>query len=485
MKNKTISIISAAALLSASLLVFVVCQDSEKDKRVTNPVIVVVPGDGSDSGVVCPGCPPGGGPGGDSLCDGVNPTIKIIGAASMVTTTKPGDEASANELKKWLHLDGGSWLSIIEYSPGTGGSLQPIPQEPCLTRDGGNGECIAMSNVRITRDTLTLEPGGYTIRYRVVKDACNDMVPSAVATRSLIVTKYVPPVGEITITLLGSNPAQVKEGGTYVDAGAIVSIGGTLIPSAIDSVVVRNSQNTVISKLLNPNGNFSGVKLSANPSAGSTFTVTYYASYRDPTGQVATPKTAVRTVMVVDDQTTLPAVIVLNPYTHKLKSGKEVKWPDTMLYSGSGVYVERGAKAYTGTGEEIAGVNLTITTPIFGNDNITKQVDYRVNAGNGYGAASKKRNVHMVDNSCDDKTAPIVNVSVSEIPAGTPWDYITSWSVINKDENGGGAAFKYFIDFNGLDPDKPVAKAGGYKITFVGLGKCGGITEMEKTITVK
>ena len=91
----------------------------------------------------------------------------------------------------------------------------------------------------------------------------------------------------------------------------------------------------------------------------------------------------------------------------------------------------------------------------------------------------------MVDNSCDDKTAPTVNVSVSEIPAGTPWDHFSSWTVTNKDENGGGAAFKYFIDFNGLDPDKPVAKSGGYKVTFVGLGKCGGITEMEKTITVK
>jgi len=418
-------------------------------------------------------------------CDGVNPGIKIVGKPSVTTTTKPGDEASANELKKWLHLDGGNWKEIVYYDSGKGGTQQPYPPTVSLTKDGG--EDIDLKTLVITKDTIRLEPNTYTITYKVVKDTCIGKIPSAVVTRSLIVNKYIPPVGgEITIMVNTPNPAQIYEGNPYTDQGADVYIGTTPIPSALDSVVVRDSKNNVVSRVVKPNGDFSKVKLSDNPKVGDTFTVTYYANYPGMPS-----KTAVRSVEVIVDQTTLPAVIALNNYTYKLKSGKEAKWPDTMLYNWKGAYVEKGAKAYkntgSGIGDEITGPNVvTITTPEFG-DNVTKQVDYRVEAGNGYGAASKKRNVHMVD-TCEDKTAPEVRVSNSnwrdDIPAGTPWDYDKVWIVTSKDENIGNG-FKYFIDFDGLDPDKPVPKSGGYKITFVGLGRCGGVTELTKTLTVK
>jgi len=489
--KKTISIIAATAALMTALAVFV-CTDVKFDNPLdadgTNYLGDYMSGlKGSDKDR-CFKPDANGNPTfwSDTTClpscDGVNPGIKIVGKASVTTTTKPGDEASANDLKKWLHLDAGNWKDIVDFDSGKGGTQQPYPPTVSLTKDGGGP--IDLKTLVITKDTIRLEPNTYTITYKVVKDTCIGKIPSAVATRTLIVNKYVPPVGDITITVKTPNPVQIYEGTPYQDLGADVYIGTTLTASALDSVVVRDSRNNVVSRVVKPNDDFSKVKLSDNPKAGETFTVTYYASNG---GKF---KTAERKVEVKADQTTLPAVIVLNNYTYKL-NGKDVKWPDTMLYIGSANYVEKGAKAYkntgSGIGDEITGPNVvTITPPAFGgNDNITKQVDYRVEAGNGYGAASKKRNVHMVEKECDVKTAPTVNVSVSEITAGTPWDYDKSWSVINKDENGGGAAFKYFIDFNGLDPDKPVAKTGGYKVTFVGLGKCGGITEKETTITVK
>lgn len=497
--KKTISIIVAAAALIAALAVFVCTDvkfDNPLDEKGSNYLGGYMSGlkgsdedrclklDGSGKPVFWSDttCLPN--------CDGIDPNIDLVGPGSVTTTTKPGSEDAANVLKKWLHLDGGAWNNIITYGPGNGGSQQPFPQEPCLTKDGGDGSCINLTN-KITKDTIMLEPSTtYKITYKVVKDTCNGKVPSAPIARVLMVTQYIPPVGDLKINLLGENPAQVKVGAPYVDGKVIVSVGGTPNPGALDSVVVRNSQNDVVSKVVKPNDDFSGVKLSDNPPAGSTFTVTYYASYTNPsTGQTATPQTAVRTVQVIPDESTLSAVIVLNPYKHKLSSGKVVEGPDTMLYIGSANYVEKGAKAYKSTGEEIVGSNVVnITPPAFGSDNITQQVDYRVEAGTGYGSASKKRNVHMVDKTCDDKTEPTVNVSTSwtgEIPAGTVWDYDRVWYVLNKDENGGGAAFKYFIDFDGLDPNKPVAKSGGYKITFVGLGKCGGINEKEVPLTVK
>jgi hypothetical protein len=36
-----------------------------------------------------------------------------------------------------------------------------------------------------------------------------------------------------------------------------------------------------------------------------------------------------------------------------------------------------------------------------------------------------------------------------------------------------------------LDPNKPAVRSGGYRITYVGLGKCGGKRELERTIFVR
>jgi hypothetical protein len=199
-------------------------------------------------------------------------------------------------------------------------------------------------------------------------------------------------------------------------------------------------------------------------------------------------------------------VIVLANYKHKLKDGTVIDgYPDTMLTvpgSTNDNYKEKGVEKvyYMKDGKEEPADKSLVTTknpsPFITNQNSsgTRTVNYDIAAAQGYAAANVKRNVFLVDNTCEEGkiepevkliTGDTTGVTPLSIPAGVVWDYNNSWSVTNKDELGDGSAgFKYFIHFNGLNPNNP--KAGStYKITYVGLGKCGGIRERERTITVK
>jgi len=496
--KKTISIIVLAASLLASLTVFV-CYNPEKEevdiggkkyKGYSNPLDK--DGDNYLYGNKDENCTP------EHLfdpqdthcnppCDPVIPTITLVGDQSVTIGTH-----QLAEFRKWMHFDGGSWDNLITFDKGQSGSINPTTRDPCL-KEGGSGVCKSSFT---EAEKNTVKKGDYIIQYRVIKVAangdttCGAVTPQAIKERVLICTTYVAPdTATPVITLLGDKEAEFRVGTTYTDRGVTVSVG------ELDSIVVKGINNNFSQKLTKP------ITASAPPInitgavAGNTYTITYHASYK---GKSAVPM--VRNVKVIAEVTSnVPAVIVLAGYKHKLKNGTVIDgYPDTMLFVGSTNenYKEKGVEKvyYMKDGAEVALDKNLVTTKnpspfITGQSSSgTRTVNYDIAAAPGYAAANVKRNVFLVDNDCEEgKIVPEVKESgSSEIPAGVVWDYNSSWSVTNRDELGNGTAgYKYFIHFNGLDPNNPKVKAGGYKITYVGLGKCGGITELERTITVK
>ncbi len=386
--------------------------------------------------------------------------------------------------------DGASFASRLTHN---GGSLnidaafgvENLPSTSALAKQAASGDW-----------TVTVSASGYG-------DSTYTLNPEsgAVAKQVITLRAEAPDTGTPVVTLLGGATAEIRVGSTYQDFGVTVTVNGLNTPTALDSVVVKGTSpasNTYRLKVEKPNGVFTGVVLPATLAANSTFSITYYASYKGASMTVAKTDNKVRTVTVLPEvQRNVTPVIVLSGYKHKLKNGTVIDgYPDTMLYIGStdANYVEKGVDKvyYVRDGAEVA-VDKNLVTPTRPSSFITgqnyagaKTVYYDISAGSGYAAANAKRNVYLVDNECDEgKIEPTVNVSgTDEIPAGTAWDYSSSWSVINQDELGkGSGGFKYFIHFNGLNPNNP--KAGTYKITYVGLGRCGGMTELERTITVK
>jgi len=504
--KKTISIIVLAAALLASLTVFVcynpeneeVEVDGKKYKGYVNPLdkdgdnyLYGLKND-ADYEKRCTG------PNKDGValiftddsickpqCDPVIPKIELVGPQKVTINSQ-----QVTEFRKWMHFDGGSWDNLITYEMGAGGNINPTTREPCLKDGNGCKSFTDAEKNSVPRD------GDYVIQYRVIKIAvngdtvCNGVIPQAIKERVLTCTTFVAPdTATPVITLSGDKNTEFRVGITYQDRGVTLSIG------ELDSIIVKgtNSGNGYEQKLKTKPISATAIITPTNAAAGFTYSITYYASYK---GRAAVP--VVRTVTVIAAVTSnVPAVIVLENYKHKLANGTVAEYPDTMLLVGqsNSDYKEKGVAEvyYMKDGEKVPLDKSLVTTKnqspfITGQSSAgARAVNYDIEAGNGYAAKNVKRNVFLVDNLCEppDPQKPTVTATgASQIPAGTPWDYANSWSVISNDAApNNGTGFKYFIHFNGLDPNNP--KPGSYDITYVGLGKCGAKTELPRTIVVK
>ncbi len=498
-RTKTNSIIVSAASLLAAVVMFV-CDNPKDfnnplDKDGSNYLFGATDDEAGKLEV---------GPNGEAnlfdtskyeLCDGVRPDINL--------TKNYGPSVTINTLesdifKKLVIIGGNVPDSVITYGPGKGGTAMPIPQQPAvLIKDGDD------TPMNVNLITTTPAPGGYTIKYEVKKPRCNKTEPSATVTRSLIVEQYVAPdTGTPVIVLSGQENAQIKVGDNYRDEGVRVTVGNTTSLTYLDSIVVRGPNNARLSAVTRPIDDFTGVKLPNDLVAGAKYTITYYASYNGRTANKA------RTVEVTANTSSKSAVIVLNGYNYKLKNGTSFTYPDTMLYYGDrdNNYVEKGVERVyriNGDNEEPLNVSITpepqqnfITGVQSGSGGVGRKVTYKVPAGSGYNAGEASRNVFLVEKGCEDPPTPptitfvgdeTLKISAGRGLEGKGWDYAGSWSVRNNEDTDflGPTGYKYLIHFNGLNPYNPQPKTGGYKITYVGLGKCGTTAEKERTVIVE
>ncbi|GBU21322.1 hypothetical protein R80B4_01211 [Fibrobacteres bacterium R8-0-B4] len=430
-------------------------------------------------------------------CDEVAPTVALVGPNQVDITTQ-----DVQDFRKWMRFDGGPWAALITYTKGDKGTTEPVPEEPCLTRDGAS--CIAFSEQEKNK---TPAANNYIIKYTVKKPVCRGATPSVTAQRTLNVAQFVAAdSGTPVVTLLGSATAEVRVGSTYQDLGVTVTVNGLNTPTALDSVVVKgtNSGNTNYKQKYTPTPpDFSSVVVPTT-TAGNIYTVTYYASYKGNSMDVVATAKAERTVKVSEQQqTNVKPVIVLKPYKYSL-GGRTVEYPDTAIFINGTVpstnnnYTEKGVDSvYYISGGTKTMLSTGLVTPSLPSNFITdpgtsgtRQVNYDIPAGQGYGARTVRRNVFLVDGGCEEPLfEPTVKKSANssdEIKAGEVWDYANSWNVISNDAPpNDGSGFKYFIDFNGLNPNNPVARSTPYKITYVGLGKCGVKKELTRDITVK
>ncbi len=430
-------------------------------------------------------------------CDEVTPTVALVGANPVNITT-----LEVQEFRKWMRFDGGPWSALITYTKGDKGTTEPVPEEPCLTRDGAS--CIAFSEQDKNK---TPAANNYIIQYKVKKPLCRGDTPQAMAQRTLNVTQYVAAdTGTPVVTLLGSATAEVRVGSTYQDLGVTVTVNGLNTPTALDSVVVKgtNSGNTNYKQKYTPTPpDFSSVVVPTT-TAGNIYTVTYYASYKGNSMDVVATAKAERTVKVSEQQqTNVTPVIVLSNYKHQLQNGTDVYSPDTMLRAGStdADYVEKGVDSayYISNGTKvdlkdkvkISRQEYFITDQDVAGGGGGRLVNYDIEAGSGYGATKVRRNVFLVARECEGALKPPEirwksgQTADLTIPADSVWEYADSWSVTNKEDSDyyGSVGYKYFIHFNGLNPNKPEAKT--YTVTYVGLGKCGSTMEQTRTITVR
>jgi len=512
--KKTIMIVAAAASLLAALLVFV-CEDPKifenpLDKNGSNYLYLDTTNEADklkpseNGGVNLFDTTKGYRP-----CDMTNPTLNLRGDSPAIVWSN--DTLKYND---WMNISKASgWLdSLITYTDGKGkgekGNATPL-SKPCLSdRTVKNYTDCVSENIGGGNNKMPA-PGKYYIWYRVEKPECNKNTPYAERNRELEIKQYTPPDdGTPEIELLGYADADVKEGGpAYVDRGVVVTLNGVRDMNLLDSVVVKGvspSGNNYRLKVDSPKPiAFSDVKLPDNPKAGDAYTVTYYANYKSKTSDKTTSAVKVRNVKVSADNTQKDAaVIVLNPYKYKL-GNNVVDVMDTVLVDGGGAYVEKGVKEVywlrDGTTKVPLDVNSVTRLPLpsfTGPSKTGKKVSYEINPGTGYDKGVAQRYVFVVDGHCestsDRASKPAIEFVGSEaltIDAGRPWDYAASWKVNNKNlEEGAYTAsdgIKYFIYFNGLDPNKPVT--GTYKITYVGLGMCkeAPAAESERTITVR
>jgi hypothetical protein len=415
-------------------------------------------------------------------CDASMPKLTLVGPSTVTINTQQIDE-----FRKWMHLTGGGWDSLIKWD---GGYTDIDPKAPRLTRGGGQEVTVESGK--------TPEPGtNYMIIYRIERPRCAEdkPVPNREESRGLIVEEYkAPDTATPRMVLEGAATIDVKQGEKYVDDGVVVMLGNTVsTESLLDSVVVKmGSKNE--QKLTKP-VDFSKININTAVDAGSRYTITYYASRN---GKPAEPKFLIRTVNIAEQQSGgSKAVIVLEPYKHNI-DGKTIYHKDTVM-SGGDTYVEKGVKRvyYMKDGAEEpvdAGLveKTAITIPTTVENPGQRSLSYTLKAGAGYAAADAvSRYVYLVVRGCDTPAPPTITF-VEEgnitITAGVEWNYDNGWSVKNQDRDGdqdwstsGGK--KYIVDLDGMDPKKPAK--GTYNVTYVGLGACGSIAKRERTVTVK
>jgi len=342
----------------------------------------------------------------------------------------------------------------------------------------------------------------YIIEYTVTK-TCNNRNKNSNTVERYLKVNPMPDLSELTIVALDGKDQTVKENDAkdWNKAGVIIykNNAPVTVEDALDKVTVKVVVGSSYSQEYSKPVDLSAVKLPSTAKAGDKYVITYSASYE---GKKATLEIS---VTIVEGAVSLvEPVIVLNPYRPTL-TGKAVDAVDTMMTVGStdNNYVEKGVKSVYyekgGSKVEIKGVDSTWRqTPFITNmrSSSARKVNYRVNGdGANYSLKTETRTVYLVGgDACEDedgridKTPPEITFKGPDnIAAGMSWygkGVDTSWAVTNKDIAGDGTeGYKYYIDFAGLDPRKPVANT--YKITYVGLGKCGGTITKERTITVK
>jgi formylglycine-generating enzyme required for sulfatase activity len=111
---------------------------------------------------------------------------------------------------------------------------------------------------------------------------------------------YVAPdTGTPVITLDGSDDAEVRVGDAYRDAGVTVTVGGSVLPTALDSVVVKGPNNYNKTVRTSPDRTIDFTEIEFSTAAAGTYTITYYASYKGASMSVAKTATETRTVKVL------------------------------------------------------------------------------------------------------------------------------------------------------------------------------------------
>jgi hypothetical protein len=430
--------------------------------------------------------------GGTPQCDSRRPDIALVGVMAVTINT-----SDYREYAMLMNLDGGPVRELVTWDTVKHPEVAFMP--PKLTR-GGNDMVYVPSN-------KTPEVGIYVIIYRLEKPECNGIKPSIEITRRLTVVDA--PAGADTvapkIALAGDKTVRITQGNTasYRDEGVTVTLAGA--PHSLDSIVVTGS-GSYRQKVTT----HSEIRIPPDAVAEYSYTITYYASNPNNSSRRATETRTVR----VDEPSvgpTITPVIILKPYTHKLKNGTTVLWPDTMLVAGStnNDYKEKGVEEVyyeSSAGKTVLDNNLvTVTLPssfITGGAAGQKRVNYRIPSDDSkYTEKIEYRNVYLVgkvdvgNEECGYKADPVINfvgTEALEIPKDTPWNHESSWSVTNKDAPSaddpygyGAAGYKYFIYMGTPELNWREPAPGTYTITYVGLGRCGSTAERTRTVTVR
>jgi len=495
--RKIITSVVAAALLLAALTVFVCTEpkynnpiDKDGDKesylggRADDPdypedcKALTLGSDGIPIFFTDQKCKP---------CDATMPKLTLVGPKSVTIDEK--DDAS---FRKWMNKGGGIWDSLITWD-----ASYEVNVKVRLTKGG----------VTDIDDKQIPPVGDYMIIYRIEKDNCDPSKPpyGREESRGLTVIPWVAEDNDTArIILTGDKTIDVKQGSTYVDDGVTVTVGGRdSTAKMLDSVTVKFGSK-VEQTLKDKPIVFSKISINTNVAVESRYTITYYAS-RPGKNSVK----AERTLNIVEASPTgwPEAVIVLDTYRYSV-GGKTLDSPDTVMTIGSkdSDYKEKGVKEAYYTDKEgkksIPPGSVSIVPPT-GSSTIgstrapaERKYRYELGDGSGYKGVSVSRTVFMVDNTCEGPAKPLVELSPTgdlEITAGVTWDYAKSWKVTNKDiveqENPnafGSNGFQFIVDFDGgkLDPKSP--KAGTYTVTYVGLSKCGVMSDpITRKVTVK
>jgi len=319
-------------------------------------------------------------------------------------------------------------------------------------------------------------------------------------------SEIVTDLSELRIVATSSENQSVRENEVlyWNNTGVKIYKDNKEVPvdKALEKVVVNGVWNSYTQEYNNNTKpiDLNAVRLTSTAKAGDKYVITYYASYE---GKSATLEISVLIVEGVSSY--VDPVIVLKPYRPTL-TGRAVEVKDTMMFmSGAGITVDPVfkdpgiAEVYYMKGGVKNSVDVSlvkITPPKFSPAIVgRKDATYKLDGdGKNYATKTELRYVYLIGGvRCEDDNGKMIEQTKPEITfvgsdpltisTDVAWNYDYSWNVTYKDDNFNTSAFKYYIDFDGLKPEKP--EVGTYNITYVGLGACGGIQTKVRTIKVQ
>jgi hypothetical protein len=432
-------------------------------------------------------------------CDTDAPAFLRLKPAGSTVDTVYKTSSEVNKFNRLVGFSG--WGDILEY-PASSGTLS-IRIWAELKKI--NGEPVTYARNEIP------ELGQYDIEYHADWGECDDGTPKKKLTvnRRLIVEPYNPAVTDKpAIIVLGQRNVSVDINGAYTDPGvvAIDDPNGRRDTIPITKIQVyrvmgTGSDTTWAYQADVPVPAATNVPFNLPlPSTATerTYVIVYHTVSKIPNNNQTATET--RTVSVSSSVVVLPTpVIVLNTYRHTSATIAgltiAIDHQDTAFVIGRGApaYVEKGVKRAYYVNSEGREVDITDqvqapTTPQFDNSMAERvTVRYRIAQTAAYAGVEATRAIYTYYNDCDIPMAPTIAFNGADpltIPAGQQWTHASSWRVTGQGDEAPSAR-QYIIDFGGMNPDNPVAKSGGYTITYVALGGCGNYTVRTRTVIVQ